>query len=121
VILFLGTIDPGVSSLRARRRSLNGELGISECNVGGEGSWLGVVSMLCRARHVERRVWAGFECEEGGGERGGEAKRADWWRVFGAEVVSQVSALGSNIFAAVSVLWCFVIAKVVRMDSTESR
>ena len=79
MIRFLGTIDPGAeSSLRARRRSLNGELGMSEWRVGGEGSWLGVVSMDWRARHVERRVCAGLECEEGSGERGGEAKRADW-------------------------------------------
>jgi hypothetical protein len=78
VIRFLGTVAPGVSSFRARSRSLNGELGISECCVGGDGSWFGVVSMLWRARHVERRVCAGFESDEGGGERGGDAKSADW-------------------------------------------
>lgn len=78
VILFLDANDPGVdSSFRARRRNLNGELGMSECNVGGDGSWFGVVSIDWRARHVERRVCAGFECEKGGGERGGDAKRAD--------------------------------------------
>jgi hypothetical protein len=59
---------------------------------------VGVVSMLCSARQVERMVCAGFECEVDG-ERGGEAKRADWNRVFGVDVVSHVNALGSNMFA----------------------
>ena len=50
--------------------------------------------------------------EEGGGERGGEAKRVeDWKRVFGREdVESHVNAEGSNIVATIQrdvivVLW----------------
>jgi hypothetical protein len=70
---------------------------------GGEGSWFGVVSMLWRARHVERMVCAGFECEDWG-ERGGDAKRADWKRVFGVEVGSHDNALGSSIIATVLVV-----------------
>lgn len=75
---FLGVRPVEASSLRARRRSLHDVDGISEWSVGGEGSWLGVVSIDCKARHVERRVCAGLECEEGGGESGGLAKRAGW-------------------------------------------
>ena len=43
---------------------------------------------------------AGFKCDAAG-ERGGEAKSADWKRVFGALVVSHVSALGSNMIALI--------------------
>lgn len=45
----------GVSSLLARRRSLNGD-GARACVVGGEGSWVGAgggESMDWRARQVE--------------------------------------------------------------------
>lgn len=93
-----------------RNRNLNGDdddveddkcEGISACTVGGEGSWLGVVSMLCNARHVEYRlVIAGWE-EPPGGESGGDAKRAFWKRgldAAGAEE-SHDSAEGSNIVA----------------------
>jgi hypothetical protein len=54
--------------------------------------------------------------EEGGGERGGEAKSAeDWKRVFGREdVESHVKAEGSNIVATIQtdvivVLCCVVL------------
>lgn len=71
VILLLGARNgdgDGLSALRARRRSLNGD---SECVVGGDGSWFGVVSIDCRARHVENIVVAVLVC----GDRGGDARR----------------------------------------------
>jgi len=55
VILILGVWLVDVS-LRVRRRSLNGDAGISACVVGGDGRGdgsRGVVSMDWRARHVE--------------------------------------------------------------------
>lgn len=94
VILFRG-VRPCVSVFLVRKRNLCGEesVGISACCVGGEGSWEGIGdgwSMEWRARHVEKRLLrAGgvdVEEEDGGGERGGEAKSMrDWNLVFGVE------------------------------------
>jgi hypothetical protein len=61
VIFFRGGAVAGGSSLRVRRRSRNGEAGagagagagIVACVVGGDGSWLGAVSIDCSARQVE--------------------------------------------------------------------
>lgn len=78
--------------------------------------------MLCKARHVERRVCAGFEWEEDG-ESGGDAKRADWKRVFGVDVVSHVNALGSNMIAIIVMYFVrIVVANFARewVDSRES-
>lgn len=56
MIFFRGVsvLDEAASSLRARRRSLKGEVGTSAYVVGGDGSWVGGgVSMDWRARQVE--------------------------------------------------------------------
>lgn len=53
---------------------------------------------------------AGREAE-GGGERGGDAKSADWKRVLGVwREESQPSADGSNMFAGV---WTKVVGVIV--------
>lgn len=102
-ILFRDNV-PGVdSSFRARRRSLNGLAGMCEWSEGGDGSWFGVVSMLCSARQVESRACAGFECDELG-ESGGDANRADCNRVIGVLAGSHVNALGRSMIASAVVV-----------------
>jgi len=50
-------------------------------------------------------------CDEGGGERGGDAKREAWKRVFGVEFEeSHVNAEGSNIFATPRICYGDLIA-----------
>ncbi|KAB8302570.1 hypothetical protein EYC80_005954 [Monilinia laxa] len=50
--------------------------GISAWSVGGEGSWVGVVSKDCKARQDwNRLLMVGVEESEGMGERGGDANR----------------------------------------------
>ena len=115
---------------RARKRSLKGVgaresgAGTSACWVGGEGSWLGVGegwSMDWSARQVEKRLLStGAEDEEdGGGERGGEAKSMrDWKRVLGVDGCeeSQWRADGSNMLA-VFILYGFGVVVVLLLRS----
>jgi hypothetical protein len=65
--------SPSVVGLRDRRRSLKG-VGGGAWVMGGVGSWLGEgeESIDCRARQVAKRVVEAL----GGGEVGGEEKRA---------------------------------------------
>lgn len=87
--------------LRARNRSLDDDL-ISECVVGGDGSWWLVVSIDCKARQVLNRPKPPLspEWEDDGGERGGEAKSEDCNRVSGVDCTeSQEMAEGSSIVA----------------------
>lgn len=78
MILFLVVSDDVSLSpdLRARNRSLNGDAGTSAYVIGGEGSWFGVVSMDCNARHVENSpLMVGCD-DDGGSESGGDANSA---------------------------------------------
>jgi hypothetical protein len=71
--------------------------------MGGVGSWLGELSIDCRARQVAKRV----DCALSAGEDGGDAKSADWKCVAVAMrwVVSQESADGRSIVGDVRVYY----------------
>jgi hypothetical protein len=79
------------------------------------GSWLGELSIDCRARQVAKRV----DCALRAGEVGDDAKSADWKCVVDALrwVVSHGSADGRSMVGAVGVyyqsLGCYFVVVVV--------
>jgi hypothetical protein len=89
------------AGLRARSRSFDALPGGGAWIMGGVGSWLGELSIDCRARQVAKRV----DCALSAGEVGGDAKSADWKRAEGALwwEVSQESADGRSMVIAVRI------------------